>query len=295
MKKFFKLLRVISIVAVIGFGVAACSNDDNSDDSNDDDGGTGNEQWRESKVKFYTVTDGVAVSVSSEIVFNWIIYRKTSNTDYEYKYTGNQTFYNNDTTPTSGFYSYHSNRTGQIYTYTRETAYYRTESTTTYDSVSGLTLQSSNISTSTSDETTSSYNVSYNIQLLSESGGVKTYKASYNTLTIDGDNIDDVSSYGYEECKVQNGRTIEAKSFSEDGTLEQTTIYTLSDDPIIRAKIGDYTLSRDNYTSNPQSNRYQTVEVLSDSATELVIRQKTFSTNNNLLSGQTDYTYEKVN
>ena len=264
MKKTIKVLGIIVLVAVIGFSMAACGGDD--------DGGGGSERWRIKKYTSYTVTDGVA-SAPSETVYNWITDRYTSDTNYESKYT-------------TGSTTFHQTRNGQniVYTFTSSSS----TQTTTYliDSASGLDLKTSFAYTSSTQETTSE--TSYNIDLISDSGGVKTYKHYYKTLISNGVS-QDVSNGGYSEYKTQNGRTLEQKRFTADGVLDYTLTYTLSDNAVIKAKLGNYSLSR---TTAPTYTTYSTVEVLSDSATELVIRQKSFT--NNVLSGQTDYTYEKV-
>jgi len=291
MKNVFKLVSIIAIVAVGGFSLINCDN------SGDGGGGTG---WRTKKVTNYTVTDEVA-SVSSESVYNWIIYRLTSYTDYEEKYT---------ITSAAGSTTYHATRNGLNFVYTSESSSSNSTTTTLYDSASGLTLRGS--STSTSSGTTSSYEYTYNIELLSDSDGVKTYKYYMYTYINNGTSLD-LSTQGYSEYKIQNGRTLEAKTYSANGellshstydnngnireqktytaagVLSSTTTYTLSDDPVIKAKLGNYTLTSrvaSSYTS------YTTVEVVSDSASELVIRQKSYF--NNVFSSQTDTTYEKA-
>jgi len=205
-------------------------------------------------------------------------------------------------TTTTSSYTYHVIRNGQNFTYTYETTsetYSLTETVTTEnDSASGLTLSTNRTTTQNYSGTPTTTNTenTYNIQLLSDSGGVKTYKSSYKTITSNGTSLDLSSNPAYQqytEYKIQNGRTLEQKSFTADGVLSSTTTYTLSDNAVIKKKLGNYTLYSYNYPATPANNSYQTVEVLSDSATELVIRTKTFT--NNVLSSQADYTYEKVN
>jgi len=99
----------------------------------------------------------------------------------------------------------------------------------------------------------------------------------------------DISTQGYREYKIQNGRTLEEKGFTADGMLSYITTYTLSDNAAIRAKLGNYTLYN---TQSSSYNSYNTVEVVSDSDSALLLRERTFS--NNGLSSQTDFLYEKV-
>jgi len=297
-------LGLLAITLVFTMTVVGCDNDttDNKDGS-----------WRIKKTISYTVTNGEA-SVSSESVYNWITYRNTSDTNFEYKYT-------------TGSYTYHGTRNGQNYTYTSETiseTYSSTstttiiydsagkqlqstsESTTTttsgtsttqtttyYDSASGLTSRQTSSSTTNYSGTTSTSTseITYNIELLSDSDGVKTYKSSYSSIISNGTSID-ISTQGYTEYKIQDGRTLEQKSFTAAGVLSSTTTYTLSDNAVIKAKLGNYTLTSQTSGSSTY-NSYSTVEVLSDSATELVIRNKTFT--NDVLSSQYDNYYEKVN
>jgi len=356
--------------------VIGCNNG-STDDNGNGDGEGSNGRWRIKKYTSYTVTDGEVGSVSSELVYNWITYRYISDTNYEQEYT---------ITSTTGSTTYHVTRNGQNYTSfsestttsgtstttqtitydsagkqlqstsesttTTTTGTYTSNKTTTYeyDSASGLTSkQTTNQTTQNYSGTTSttSSEISYNIQLLSDSGGLKTYRYSYKTLTTNGSSID-ISSYPsyqqYTEYKIQNGRTLEAKTYSAsdvllshstydnngniqeqktysadgvllshstydnngniqeqktysaDGVLSSITTYTrtLSDNAVIKAKLGNYTLSSTTQTIDGSTyNSYQTVEVLYDSETELVISSKTFF--NNVLTGQTDYTYERVN
>jgi len=270
MKKTIKVLGIIVLVAVIGFSMVACGGDD---DSGGGGGGGGGGNWREKKSTSYTITDGVA-SAPSEAVYNWIIYRYTSDTNYESKFT---------VTSATASTTNHYTRNGQNFVSSSESSTY----TAIYDSESTLESKVTNTYSSSSG-TPDTLEYTYNIEFLDDNGGVKTYKRTYNTKISNGVS-QDVSTQGYSECKIKNGRKLEEKFFSADGVLSSTTTYTLSDNAVIKAKLGNYRLSS---TTTPTSTSYNTVEVLSDSATELVIRGKTFT--NNVLSGQRDDTYEKV-
>jgi len=352
-------LLIIAIVAVIGFSMVTCKDDDGggSGGGGGGSGGGNSGRWIISGIKNYTVTDGVA-SVSSEIVYNYTLHRYTSDTNYEYQYTTTTTTY--VSSPNTSSSTGHETRNGQNYTYTSEAtastgtstvnqtilydsagnqSQYTSENTSTtintdgtsastssrttviYDSATGLAKETS-ISSTNALGTTSTSELVYTIQLLSDSGGVKTYKYYMSSLMSNGASTD-VSTQGYSEYQIQDRKTLELKQYTSAGVLISRTTYTYtndttvtntydkdnnfiysltstttkSDDPIIRAKLGDYTLSSSelNYPSNPSNNStsYQTVEVLSDSATTLEIRVKAFS--KGVLSSQVDYTYIKVN
>jgi len=278
------------LVMVLVFGMTAVGCNNGSTDGGGSLTGGGGGQWREKKFIFYSVTDGVA-SPSTEFVYNYITYRYTSDTNYEIKYTLTSPNINLATTT-------HITRNGQTLV-EEENGLADTTSTSTYDSTTGLELTRTTTSTSTQLSSLSPMTVEYNIQLLDDSDGVKTYKHSTKTVTIDGNSIDisDNSSVlgglasiylEYIVYKIKNGKIFEAKQYSADGGVSALGItYVFSDDAVIRAKLGDGF-----YTSG--FGYYGTIEVLSDSATELVIRFKGFD-NNNKLTNQNDYYYEKVN
>jgi len=299
-KKFWSVMLIMALV--FGMAVVGCDTGGGSDKDNENGNGTGNGgsngQWRESKTTHYTVTDGVA-SLSYETVNNWIIYRHTSDTDYEEKYSYTYTQTTGSTTNTVSQTIHSTPNTITL----ESTSVSGTSSSTgtssyTYDLASGLqskatgssTFSFTNNSGGTTTNTTTSEQ-SYTNQLISDSGGVKTYKHYTNSYILNGVS-QDPSTQGYSEVKVQNGRKLEEKEFTAAGVLSRTTTYTLSDNAVIRAKLGGWTLHNiDELTI--AYNFYSTVEVLSDSATELVVREKYFQ--NNVLSSYTDYTYEKVN
>jgi len=262
----------------------------------------------------YYTRNGQNYSYTSEYTYNYETYTQTSSSTQTtlYDSAGNQ--------------SQSTSNSETSTTYTNGTsASSRSSSTTIYDSATGLTkeytLNSSSTNTSGTTSTSSS-EVSYTIQLLSDSGGAKTYKYFPNSLISNGTSAD-ISKQNYYEYTFQDRRTLEQKTFTSAGVLQSRVTYTYtndttvtnnydkdnnlvytststttkSDNPIIRAKRGDFSLSSAevNYPSNPSNNytSYQTVEVLSDSATELVIRQQTFR--NGVLYSQSDYTYIKIN
>jgi len=303
MKNIFKMfgtqirrICAIALVAVIGFSMAACDNGNGDDENNGNSGGSNSGgsngdvgKWRQSKSKSYTITDGIAI-LSGESVYNYTTYNYTSDTNFEQRYTVNTTYYHSDGTTATGTGTYHITRNGQTHVYTYETYNLTYTYTSTFDSASGLQLTNNSTQTTTNGEntTTNTSEISYNIELISDSGGVKTYKSSCKTITSNGVSIDISSNpvyQGYTIYKKQNGRTIEVQRYTADG--EREGYDAICNDPIIIAKVGAIGVGGSDTSGSA------TFEVLSDSATELVIRVSSFR--NNVLIGYSDDTYEKVN
>jgi hypothetical protein len=148
----------------------------------------------------------------------------------------------------------------------------------------------------------------YTLQLLSDNGGVKTYK---HYLTNTG------GTGQYSEYTFQNGRTLEIKSYSAPGVLSSSQKYTYANNttltyyydansvlylthtstfPIytaIRSKLPNFSLSSIDYLSTPSRNYSETVDILSDSSSSLSLRVKRFNSSN-VLYTQTDYLYKKI-
>jgi len=301
-------------------------NDKNNGKDSNKDGNSGS--WRWSKEIYYTVKDGVVGSVDFEVVPNWIRY--TNNNNYEYKCTytypsTSSTIITNQMSTSNINYTYTSNinyeyeykyiykdgrtstiretRNGQTGIYTSEdnsaTASSSFTTTTLYDSASGLEKQISHTSTSTDKSTatttTSTSNQEYTITSLGDSGVAKTYRQKLISYTVNNVSQDVSNNNVYTECKIQDGKTVERKTFTYDGTLIRTETVTQPTNAVIRTKLPNLTLTSSTsttYGTSPSSTSFsQTVDVLSDSATELVIRYKQFS-NNSILS-QYDTTYKK--
>ena len=220
-------------------------------------GGGSNYVWLETKQTSYNVTDGVASSVLSEQELDWIFYRHTSDTDWEHKYS-------------SGSGIQHNLRNGQNYTFTWPGLTIMGE----YDLASGLILKQT--STYATIELTSSYT----IELQSDVNGIKTYKRTSDT------------SGTYSVYEIQNGITLEERRYSANGALYITMTYAFPDNAVIRAKLPTYTTSRTISATNPAINSHSTLEVISDSATVLFIRQKTFNSDN-VLTVQYDTRFER--
>lgn len=270
--------------------------DDGTKSNNGDDNNNGNNLgiWHESRRKHYIIKDGEA-SLSYEFVYNYIMLRYISKTNYERKYT---LIFTNGYDSTETNYLNHYIRNGQQlvvltnYSNNYSNIYASTgEYITLYDSESSLILNEIRTDTTTytngtTNTITSEY--SYTIQLLNDTNGVKTYKYFKNT-EIRNNVSQDVSKSGYREYKIQDEKILEEKSFSSNGELTSISTYTY----IILVKLGSYHVESDVYPSMPEKNTYQTVEVLSDSATELIIRLKEFR--NNILNAYSDITYEIFN
>jgi len=262
MKNVFKWLEIIAIVAVIVFSMAACS-----DGSGDGDGG---EHWLITQQTTYNFTEGMTISAVTE--YNWIKYRYKNETNYEEEYTIYST--------TGSTSNYYYSRNGETAESTTQTADGATWTRYYYDSASGLT---SNLRTTNASGDT---DTSYVIEPLSDIGGIKTYKYYYD------DGYGNIGSYNI--YTIQNGKTLEIKTFTADDVLVSTTTYTQPDNKVIREKLPDFTLYSSFYASSYSVNSsYQTAEVISDSDSALLIRVRTF--NGNVQASQADYLYEKLN
>jgi len=277
MKNKRKLLRLAVVVAAMALNallMTGCGNVEDDDDGDDGNNGSGKYWLRTRQTTFALGGTG-----SPNTTYNdWITYSYENETKYEEKYTTDSTYY-------------HYTREGQTSESTTEALadddYFRSTTNTTYDSASGLTLKSTTWGTRNSNSFDSE--ISYSVMLLSDTDGVKTYR-QYVIGSIYNDISQDISTQGYSEYKIQKGRTLERKDFSHDGMLISITTYTLSDNAVILAKLRNYTLYN---TQSSTYNAYNTVEVISDSDSALVIQERTFV--NNTLSYQTESLYEKVN
>ena len=238
--------------------------------------------WLKTKESVYTVTSGVVGEVKSEATTEWIIYRYASNTKYEQKYYMT-------TDPASGETTYHVNRDGLnglnylegfmiINGNNYPMGIKRKE---VYDSDTGLMVVKS---TPVLADGTDGNPTEYTITLLSNIGGVKTYKRTSNNA-INSEEI----------YKIKGGEIIER----EDTDYSYTNIYTLPTDPVILAKLPDFRLEGMKVTSDDSiyNNRYQEVTVLSNDDSALVIQVKEYGDSwgdeNYKLRSQTDIRYEK--
>jgi hypothetical protein len=281
-------MAIIAMFAVIGFSMTACEDiSDGNEGGGSGGGGDGNNgsgYWVISKTTTYTVANGEVGSISSETKRNWITYRYKNETKYKKKYTEGSTTY----------YSY---RNGQTYVSTTETSAGTSTQTTLYDLETGLALQVT--VTDYSGTTTEAF---YTIQLLSDTGGIKTYK---HYVTSTG------GTGPYTEYKFQNGKKVEeilynlsvggvvlnsTFKYTYTNNTTQTSYYDANDVLFyiqtltitnISGKVNWYLYNTD-YPSLPAYNYFETVEVLSDSSSELVFRRKRFN-GSNVLTAQTDY------
>jgi hypothetical protein len=269
--------------------------------------------WIWSNQKYYTVTGGVAVDVYYEMGPAWISYADENHWEQQYNYTipyNTYTEYDNYYYSVTGYVQNSASnfRNGnrleivshQISEYTTTIDYtdpsiqdsvtttssdFTTTSIVIYDEESGLT-RSTHL-TLTGTQNGSPYNqnseIDYTLELLNTAGDVKTYKV-YDTTTGGTD--------AYTVYKVKNKITLEIKAYTTEDVLSSTTYYTFPDNAVIKAKLPTLTLYSYTYESTPENNNYQTCEVVSDSATELKIRVKTYSMAGEL-TAQVETTYIK--
>ena len=301
------------------------NNNNNGGEEEIDTGGN----WLRRKEINYKVSNGVA-SVSGETNYNWIIYRVTSNMDYEQKYTytytstgGSGTTTGNDhyimkatsdtnyeqtqtesstTTDSSGAmiqqlsYSLHQIRNGQTETYTQTymQTYMQTQSngqfvkqtqtlTIEYHTATDLRLRVAGTVTNDTNipgypSGTQTVERNWTIELLSDTDGIKTYKY-HETSEDEGE---------YTVYKFQNGRTVE-KSEYRNGVLSSTYTYNNDNTETTTRVTIKEGLS---VTTESSGNYYETVTVLSDTGSEVVVRKQRFN-NSNVLTEQTDTTYRK--
>jgi len=266
-------LNRAAFALIIGFLFAACGHNESDRLTDEETDGAGGRYWLVTKQTTYSAAEGLSGSIETN--YDWIAYSYSNEKNYKKEYeavsNGSRSYY-------------HYTRNGQRLSLTAETAAGTESSTTTYDSESGLILNST--TTNNKDANTE---ISYAVMLLNDADGVKTYK-QYVKKYINNNIKQDASAQVYSEYKIQSGRTLEQKSFAADGMLVSITAYTMSDNAVIREKLGGYTLYN---TSSSAYNTYNTVEVILDSDSALLLREKTFK--NNALSSQTDYLYEKIN
>jgi len=317
----------IALTAVIVFSMAACASDDGSTEevkndtpsnNNNSGGGTG-DNWLYRKSTSYRVTNGVAGDVSNETNYNWIIYRITSDTDYEQKITLTQTSIPEATSTSTQ--TTHVIRNGQNaeQTFEATSSYVSGSNTQTQSQTShmtftihlatGLTLRREMTSTQTittngvtTGPTTNSGEQNFTVELISNTDGVQTYK--YH------DTSEDAGKYTL--YKYQNGKRVEEKEY-RNGELSSTEKITYTDNTTVRQyytgtaeslnstetwttvtiKPGlDVSTTNRVYSSSQTQNYSETVELLSDTGTEVVVRRKRFN-NSNVLTQQTDATYRK--
>jgi len=270
-------LLVIALAAVIIFSMTACGGGSG--------GGGGSGYWLISSQITSSFTGGTTENyTSSSTYYDWVAYRYTNETNYEENY-----FTRSSSSYTQSYSEHHNTRNGQTSysttdtitktsSYTASVSSGTTSTTSTYDLASGLTASSTTVS---SGVTTGIY---YSIELLSDTGGVKTYKHQA------------VGNNGYNIYKIQNGKTLEVSYYDANSALMYTTTYSQPDNAEIRAKVPNFTLYRTTYHSSYSINSsYQTAEVVpnpyDNSGLSLTVKVKTFT--DGVLSSETDYAYYK--
>jgi hypothetical protein len=319
-------LGMLVVALTFGMTVVGCDdesgNDPNNDPSNDSNNDSNNNpsnnpsnnpgsenykaDWLWAGSKYYKVTDGVVGSIDYEI--NNVTYTNYTD-DRHYNSQYNYTVPYNTTTSTysqvgSSQVSYNYSRNGNTdqstshsisditynhingtqVSYTIDT----TQTTTSvYDAGSGLTLLSTSQQTGTNNGNPVNTNteIHYTIELLRTEGDVKTYEHTITGYTLNGETV--FLNSGYEVYKIQNSITLEQRSYTADGTLSRVGTYTPPDDAIIKKKLPTHYNTSTNYTSGDSIS--QTIELVSDSNTELRILIKNYS--NGVLSSQYEQTY----
>jgi len=288
MKNKLSILAVAVLGVIIAFSMAACSMDD-------DGGGYGGTYWLRTKQTAYTFSGGTGSP--TETYYEWIKYSYENETNYREEYCMYTDPYYTKPAHIELGYEF----TAGYYRYTRDKQTSSltspgTSTSNTYDLESGLVLKTY---TSGSGYNTYKTEISYSVMLLSDTDGVKTYRQymiSYIRIHHNDDTgmddewiSQDISTQGYSEYRIQKGRILERKDFTHEGMLISVTTYTLADNAAIRKKLRDYTLYN---TQSSTYNSYNTVEVISDTDSALILRESTFV--NNTLSSQTESVYEKV-
>ena len=301
------ILKAVAVSAVAAFFCVGCGGGGNPVDPNNPNNGGGGDKsvWLLSNQKSYTlsvVTGGVIGIDSSETNYTWISYTDDKNYEQQSNSTSPYYTYTEYDAYTTSYIgsaqsSYRSSRNGNTeqtvqhnirdYTTTvdykdpaRENYITRTTSdiittvTVVYDEGSGLPLSMTSTVTGTQNDVPINLSIedNYTIVPLSTQGDVKTYKST------------NIKTSAYTEYKVQNGVTLEAKSYSAEGTLSSTMTYTFPDNATIRAKLPKLVI-----VSAGSIN--QTCELVSDSATELIISIKSYV--NGSLYVRQENTYKK--
>jgi len=286
-KKVYMIINKIIVLMAIGVLFSSCSSKDNTTGSSG-----GNHVWLMSKQTNYAVSNGV-VTVTSESEIEWIIYRHRSDTDFEHKYTMETS---------TGYSTHHIVRSGQNETFSQISGDWTFHRTIVFHSTSGL------VQSQTTNYNGTITSVNYTIELQSDSGGIRTYSHFVaNTGSAGNHSIH----------QIQNGRTIERRDFRTNAlhsivrttytaTSTVTRTYNASnvllqiltsfapDNAIIRRKLPDFRLTNIETPATPTINSTRTVEILSDSASELVIRVKVFNSSNALIA-QWDGAYARHN
>jgi hypothetical protein len=318
------LLRGILIIVTV-LVLAGCSNGDVGDNSPDTLNLPDTSEWLHTNLKHYLVTDGVVERIPTETNTTWISY--VDNKHFEHsdstigyrEYTKYDDAYNiqysrvesgqgltnvlrngntlriishliTDVTET---HDYPSTQRSIISRITLDST-----NTIVYDEKSGLYLSQTSDSTeshtvdSTSNvnEGSTSFSIDYIIELLTTTAdGVSTYKS---TPIINGETSTSYSEYEY---KIKNGLTLEVKGYSS-GVLVLTTTFIYPENGIIKSKLPCHFIRVEIIGPKPLYITYITFsEVVSDSSTELVIREKIYNSNTGILTGQIEYTYKPRN
>jgi uncharacterized repeat protein (TIGR02543 family) len=240
--------------------------------------------WLESGETTWSVTNGSAVSISSEQTTESEYISYTDETHYTYKasyHYGGTTIYENERSRNG-----ESEHEVYITRYDNENVYTDVYDRV-YDTDSGLLKQQTRTETYTSSGVTSSPSVTesfYTVTLLdTDDDGTKTYKR-YVTNTGGTD--------GYYTYTIKDGVTLSHSVYTTDD-LDSSNTYTFPDNPVIRERLPTLTLLLYTRPATPSFDSYEACELLASTDTSLTVRIKWSYTSTNVLTTQRDYTYTK--
>ena len=269
MKKIFKLIGIIALVAVIGFSMACSGGDDGGGTGGGGGGGgtggTGGTEdvyvWRFEKQTNYTVNNGVVEDINFEIVPEWLIYVNEHNYQYKAVYTIG-----------SNINTYKVIWNNEIAQIISETSNIQEPLITNYDPETGLIISQRGF-----------YNYDYINLLLIEDSDLCIYKHFESSNNGNG---------SYKIYTQKNGLTIKEENYTSENLLSDTIIYLFPNNDIISKKLPEFTIRNQEYVSFPNFNWYETVNIILDSNSELLIRITAYQ--NGILYWQYDNLYKNI-
>jgi hypothetical protein len=126
---------------------------------------------------------------------------------------------------------------------------------------------------------THNFDIDYTIELMNEAGGIRTYK-HYVTGSII-----------YQIYRIRDGIILDGNTYTADNILSSTTTYTAPNNSTIHSRLPSFRLASTVNHASPSSNSNQTVDIISETATTMMLRVRTFA--NNVLISQSDQRYER--
>jgi hypothetical protein len=307
------MLWGMALIAALALAVTACDNPAGDGDGSSNPGGPGSSTWIWDKQTMYRVTDGAVGGVQFEVDAHYTEYTDSGHYSYEYEYTqpmDSTVSYDTYTYIQTGYqkislaYTLSGDTASQagnsVMDYTTVIDYVSTgtpDSTTThyqehtFNSLlyaeTGIHLQQSthsSIITNSGAPVVSNTTTNYTLETLSEVDGIKTLK-HYDTST---------GGTGYHTIyTVKDKVVLEEKSYSAPGVLFYTRTYTFPDNPVIREKLPTFTVFSMTYETAPGNNSYQTAEVVSNTETQLTLRNKQYNAGGTL-TNQYDTRFKKM-